>query len=124
MSKVFHGNAFTADGQGREPGPDPERRSYGSYASFRDPDGNEWLLQEVTTRLPGRVAETGVAALAGLLLETALHHDGYEKAAPAHNWWDWYAAYQSARQHGITSAQATAAADEYIKEAHGVVVSR
>ena len=124
VSEVFHGNAFTADGQGREPGLDPERRSYGSYASFRDPDGNEWLLQEVTTRLPGRVAETSVAALAGLLLETALHHDGYEKAAPAHNWWDWYAPYLSAREHGSTPAQATAAADLYMEEEHGVVVSR
>ena len=48
MSEVFH-----LDG-GRVPGPDPERRSYQTYASFRDPDGNEWLLQEITTRLPGR----------------------------------------------------------------------
>ena len=75
------------------PGPDPERKSYGSFASFSDPDGNEWLLQEVTTRLPGRVDEPDVATLAGLLLETAEHHDRFEKAAPAHDWWDWYAPY-------------------------------
>ena len=124
MSEVFHGVAFNAAGQGRVPGPDPERKSYGSYASFSDPDGNEWLLQEVTTRLPGRVDEPDVATLAGLLLETALHHDGFEKAAPAHDWWDWYAPYLSAREHGSTSEQATAAADLYMKEARGVVVSR
>jgi catechol 2,3-dioxygenase-like lactoylglutathione lyase family enzyme len=55
VSEVFHGQAFSADGHGREPGPDPEHKSYSSYASFRDPDGNEWLLQELTARLPGRV---------------------------------------------------------------------
>ena len=124
VSEVFHGLAFSADRQAREPGPDPERRSYFSYASFSDPDGNEWLLQEVTERLPGRVTETGVATLAELLLETAKHHDAFEKAAPAHDWWDWYAPYLSARQHGSTSEEATAAADLYMREQHGVVVSR
>ena len=121
VSEVFHGQAFSADGQGREPGVDPDRRSYSSFASFSDPDGNEFLLQEVTERLPGRVTEPDVAALAGLLLETALHHDAFEKAAPEHNWWDWYAPYLSAREHGSTSEQATAAADLYMKEAHGVM---
>jgi catechol 2,3-dioxygenase-like lactoylglutathione lyase family enzyme len=124
VSEVFHGVAFSADGQRRLPGPDPERKSYSSYASFSDPDGNEWLLQEVTSRLPGRVDETGVPTLAELLLETAKHHDRFEKAAPAHDWWDWYAPYLDARQHGSTSEQATAAADRYMKEVHGVVVSR
>jgi hypothetical protein len=90
----------------------------------RDPDGNEWLLQEVTERLPGRVDEPDIAALAALLLETATEHDAFEKAAPEHNWWDWYAAYLSAREHGGALAQATAAADRYMEEAHGVVVSR
>jgi catechol 2,3-dioxygenase-like lactoylglutathione lyase family enzyme len=124
VSEVFHGNAFSDDRQGRVPGADPERQSYGSFASFSDPDGNEWLLQEVTTRLPGRVDEPDVAALAGLLLETALHHDAFEKAAPAHDWWDWYAPYLSAREHGSTPDEASAAADLYMEEAHGVVVSR
>ncbi len=68
--------------------------------------------------------ETPVATLAELLLETGLHHDRFEKAAPAHNWWDWYAPYLSARQHGSTPEQADAAADLYMEEAHGVVVSR
>ena len=124
MSEIFHGVPFSADGERRVPGPDPERSSYGSYASFSDPDGNEFLLQEVTTRLPGRVDETPVGTLAELLLETAMHHDAFEKAAPAHNWWDWYAPYLSAREHGSTAEQADAAADLYMKETHGVVVSR
>jgi catechol 2,3-dioxygenase-like lactoylglutathione lyase family enzyme len=120
VSEIFHGQAFSADAQGRESGPDPERRSYSSFASFSDPDGNELLLQEVTERLPGRVDETGVATLAELLLETAMHHDRFEKAAPAHDWWDWYAPYLDARQHGSTSEQATAAADRYMAEVRGV----
>jgi catechol 2,3-dioxygenase-like lactoylglutathione lyase family enzyme len=116
VSEVFHGNAFTADGQGREPGPDPERQSYSSFATFGDPDGNQWLLQEVTTRLPGRVEAPNIAHLAGLLLETAMHHDAFEKASPEHNWWDWYAPYLNARQQGSTSEEATAAADRYMAE--------
>jgi catechol 2,3-dioxygenase-like lactoylglutathione lyase family enzyme len=124
VSEIFHGVAFSADGEGRVPGPDPERKSYGSYATFSDPDGNEFLLQEVSSRLPGRVDETPVATLAELLRETALHHDRFEKAAPAHDWWDWYAPYLSARQHGSTSEEATAAADLYMKEPHGVLISQ
>jgi predicted enzyme related to lactoylglutathione lyase len=124
VSEVFHGQGFSADRHGREPGVDPERRSYGSFASFSDPDGNEFLLQEVTERLPGRVDETGVASLARLLLETALHHGRFEKIAPEHDWWDWYAPYLHAREHGSSSDQATAAADRYMAETHGVVVSR
>ena len=124
VSEVFHGVAFDASGRRFEPGPDPERKSYGSYATFSDPDGNEWLLQEVTTRLPGRVTDTGVATLADLLHETAEHHDSYEKAAPAHDWWDWYAPYLDAREHGSSSAEASAAADRYMEEVRNVVVSR
>ena len=124
VSEIFHGAAFSAGEQGRLPGPDPERKSYGSFASFSDPDGNEWLLQEITSRLPGRVDQKDVATLAELLLETAMHHDRFEKAAPAHNWWDWYAPYLDAREHGRNSEQADADADRYMEEAHGVVVSR
>jgi catechol 2,3-dioxygenase-like lactoylglutathione lyase family enzyme len=123
VSEVFHGVAFSADHQRRLSGLDPERKSYGSYASFSDPDGNEWLLQEVTSRLPGRVDETDVATLADLLLETAQHHDRFEKAAPAHDWWDWYAPYLDARRHGSTSEEATAAADRYMKDVRGVVTA-
>jgi len=120
VSEVFHGQAFSADGHGREPGPDPDHASYSSFASFSDPDGNEWLLQEVTNRLPGRVDEPDIATLAGLLLETAMHHDAFEKASPAHDWWDWYAPYLSAREHGSTSEQATEAADRYMKNVRGI----
>ena len=96
----------------------------GSFATFSDPDGNEFLLQEVTTRLPGRVEKTAVATLAELLSETAQHHDRFEKASAAHDWWDWYAPYLAAREQGSTPEQADAAADAYMEEAHGVVASR
>jgi catechol 2,3-dioxygenase-like lactoylglutathione lyase family enzyme len=54
VSEVFHGLAFSDDAATRVPGPDPDRQSYSSYATFSDPDGNEFLLQELTSRLPGR----------------------------------------------------------------------
>jgi catechol 2,3-dioxygenase-like lactoylglutathione lyase family enzyme len=123
VSEIFHGVAFDVSGERRVPGPDPERKSYGSYATFTDPDGNEYMLQEVTTRLPGRVTQTAVATLAELLHETAQAHDGFEKAAPAHDWWDWYAPYLDARQQGGSSEQATAAADRYMLE-RGVARAR
>jgi hypothetical protein len=63
-----------------------------------------------------------VAAIAELLKETAEHHDSYEKAAPAHNWWDWYAAYFDARQSGSSPDEATAAAGRYMAEVKQVVV--
>jgi hypothetical protein len=65
-----------------------------------------------------------VASLAQLLHETAEQHDAYEKAAAPHDWWDWYAPYLSARQHGSTPEQATAAADRYMQEVRGVAVRR
>jgi hypothetical protein len=65
-----------------------------------------------------------VAELADLLHETAEHHDAFEKASPAHDWWDWYAAYMDARQSGSDSDGATAAADRYMAEVKGVVASR
>ena len=70
VSEVFHdeGGMFVHAGTtGRVPGPDPEGKSYSSWASSRDPDGNGWLMQEITTRLPGRVAQTDVETLAILL---------------------------------------------------------
>jgi len=113
VSEVFH-----LDG-GRVPGPDPQGRSYQTYASFTDPDGNGWLLQEITTRLPGREwtdTTTNVAARAGLLHETALHHDHYEKTHAPHNWWDWYGAYFDAREHGKTPDEAVEAANRYMDD--------
>jgi hypothetical protein len=64
-----------------------------------------------------------VASLAELLHETAEHHDSFEKAAPAHDWWDWYAAYMDARHSGSTPDEASAAADRYMAEVKQVVVS-
>jgi catechol 2,3-dioxygenase-like lactoylglutathione lyase family enzyme len=104
---------------GRVPGRDPENRTYQTYAAFSDPDGNEWLLQEITTRIPGRVWEdqtAEIASRAGLLRETSEHHDAYEKTHAAHNWWDWYAAYMGARQQGSTPDQAAEAAGHYMDE--------
>jgi catechol 2,3-dioxygenase-like lactoylglutathione lyase family enzyme len=121
VSDVFHGIPFAADGSRREPGPDPERKSYSSYASFSDPDGNVWLLQEVTSRLPGRVEEKDIATVAELLLETAMQHDHFEKASAPHDWWDWYAPYFAARENGKTQEQATEAADRYIEGLRGIV---
>ena len=111
-------------GKGPQPGLDPERNSYANRAVFADPDGNQWQLQEVTERLPGRVERTDPAPLAELLAETALHHGAFEALAPKHDWWDWYAAYLAAREDGDTPDQADKAADKYMKEAHDVVVSR
>ena len=110
--------------KGPQAGPDPEGKSYTNRASFADPDGNQWVIQQITDRLPGRVERTDPAPLAQLLAETALHHGAYEAIAAKHNWWDWYAAYLAARQDGDAPEQAEKAADKYMEEAHGVVVSR
>ena len=110
----------------RPPGSDTDSgRSYSAYASFKDPDGNGWLLQEITTRLPGREWEDthDIASLANLLHETAEHHGRFEAVAPPHDWWDWYAAYFDARQRGNSSEQAAAAADRYMADVKHVVVS-
>ncbi|MFE9955197.1 VOC family protein [Micromonospora sp. NPDC005299] len=88
-------------------GRDPERRSYVSRASFADPDGNDWLLQEITTRLPGRMAAdttsyTSATDLAGALRRAAAAHGEHEKriGATDENWPDWYAAYLVREQAG------------------------
>jgi catechol 2,3-dioxygenase-like lactoylglutathione lyase family enzyme len=127
VSEVFHyaGLPFNNSGDNsRISGPDPGGRSYFSFASFADPDGNSWLLQEITTRFPDREWErarpTDVATLAELLHETSEHHDHYEKTHAEHHWWDWYAPYLSARQNGRDSAEATADADRYMDQVHHV----
>ncbi|WP_262286700.1 VOC family protein [Micromonospora sp. MA102] len=102
VSGVFHvGPAGPVGGR------DPERRSYVSRASFTDPDGNEWLLQEITTRLPGRMAAdvtsyTSATDLAGALRRAAAAHGEHEKriGATDENWPDWYAAYLVREQAG------------------------
>jgi catechol 2,3-dioxygenase-like lactoylglutathione lyase family enzyme len=125
VSEVFHYAGGPLNGSGKNPrvaGRDPQGRSYFSFASFEDPDGNGWLLQEITTRLPGRewkearAPGTDVATLAELLQETEQRHGQYEKTHAKHSWWDWYAAYLSSRQNGDSSEQASAAADRYMRE--------
>jgi catechol 2,3-dioxygenase-like lactoylglutathione lyase family enzyme len=94
-------------GRVRVSGPDPEHRSYRSFASFSDPDGNGWLLQEITARLPGRIdanATTFTAAgeLANALRRAAAAHGEHEKRTGGHddNWADWYADYIVREQAG------------------------
>lgn len=104
VSEAFH---YTAFGGPRVPGREPNGRSYGTYATFSDPDGNTWLLQEITTRLPGRgLSNLDVASLTELLRETEKHHGEYEPTAPKHHWSDWYAAYIVARERGRTPEEA------------------
>ena len=112
VSDVFHegtlGDRFQPPGaDGRASGPAPEHGSYGSFASFSDPDGNTWLLQEITTRLPGRVeaAQTAFASaadLAGALRRAEAAHGAHEKRTGAADpdWPGWYAAYMVAEQAG------------------------
>jgi catechol 2,3-dioxygenase-like lactoylglutathione lyase family enzyme len=114
IGEVFHaGDAFTgADepylfGRRRASGADPEHRSYRSFASFRDPDGNGWLLQEITTRLPGRIDSSAtslpsVSDLAGALRRAEAAHGEHEKRTGQRdeNWPAWYAAYMVAEQSG------------------------
>jgi catechol 2,3-dioxygenase-like lactoylglutathione lyase family enzyme len=129
VSEVFHyaGGPFNNSvANPRVGGRDPQGRSYYSFASFEDPDGNGWLLQEITARLPGRewkltqASATNVATLAELLHETEQHHGNYEKTHAEHHWWDWYAPYLNARQNGSSPEEAVAAADRHMAEVHQV----
>jgi catechol 2,3-dioxygenase-like lactoylglutathione lyase family enzyme len=111
VGEVFHfqGSLLHAAGtKGRMPGPDPDARSYFTFAPFDDPDGNGWLLQEVKTRLPGRGFSSDVMTMTELLRETEERHGGYEPSAPKHHWSVWYAAYIVARERGRTSDEAAA----------------
>ena len=113
VSEPFH---FESIGGQPLPGVDPERRTYFTYATFSDPDGNSWLLQEITSRFPGRgFSGLDVATLTGLLRETEEHHGGYERVAPKHHWSDWYAAYIVAREQGGTSEEAVKAAGRHME---------
>jgi catechol 2,3-dioxygenase-like lactoylglutathione lyase family enzyme len=114
ISEVFHNEGVYAGtdepflfGRVRVSGPDPERRSYRSFASFKDPDGNGWLLQEITARLPGRIdsATTNFASasdLANAMHRASVAHGEHEKliGAADPNWPDWYAKYMVAEQAG------------------------
>jgi catechol 2,3-dioxygenase-like lactoylglutathione lyase family enzyme len=113
VSDVWHGPPFPPEA--RQPGPDPERTSYGSFCSFTDPDGNLWLVQEVTTRHPGRMDRTETAFASAEDLEDALWraeaaHVEHEKRTDGskllhrstkdENWPAWYASYMVAEQTG------------------------
>jgi len=114
ISELFHNDGvYTGPdepflfGRVRVGGPDPEHRSYRSFASFRDPDGNGWLFQEITTRLAGRIdpaATTFATAndLAGAMRRAEAAHGEHEKKTGAAdpNWPDWYAKYMAAEQAG------------------------
>ena len=114
-SQVFHGGGSVYDGPDepylfgrlRVSGPDPEHRSYRSLVSFSDPDGNGWLLQEVTTRLAGRIDSgtttfASASDLASALRRAEAAHGEHEKRTGQRdaNWPDWYAAYMVAEQAG------------------------
>jgi catechol 2,3-dioxygenase-like lactoylglutathione lyase family enzyme len=102
VSEIFH-----LGPNGPAGGPHPEHGSYGSLATFNDPDGNSWLLQEITTRLPGRI-DTGVTSfestteLISALRRAEAAHGEHEKRTGVRdaNWADWYAAYMAAEQAG------------------------
>jgi predicted enzyme related to lactoylglutathione lyase len=110
VSEVFHFAAGPFNDTVENPrvaGRDPEGRSYLSFASFNDPDGNTWLLQEITQRLPGRI-DSGVTSygsvsdLAGALRRAEAAHGEYEKRTGERdaNWPDWYAQYMASEQSG------------------------
>ena len=121
VSEVFHGGGDVYAGKDepylfgrlRVSGADPEHRSYRSFASFSDPDGNGWLLQEVTTRLPGRIDAaattfSSVNDLAGALRRAEVAHGEHEKRMGGQrdaNWPDWYASYIAAEQSGTELPQ-------------------
>ena len=116
VSELFHGagDAYSGKdepylfGRIRVSGPDPERRSYRSFASFNDPDGNGWVFQEITTRLPGRIdsAATTFAStsdLASAFRRAEAAHGEHEKRTGGQrdaNWPEWYARYMAAEQAG------------------------
>ena len=108
VSEVFHYAGFNRlDPNARLSGPAPNRSSYGSWVSFSDPDGNLWLLQEITTRLPGRIDSNtttfaSAADLAGAMRRASVAHGEHEKLTGKYdeNWPDWYASYMAAEQAG------------------------
>lgn len=115
VSDVFHpaapGAQFEAgDTSGRVTGPADERSSYGSFATFSDPDGNTWLLQEVTKRLPGRVDDATYSSMddldAALRRAAAAHGEHEARTGEAdENWPAWYAAYMVAERTGAELPQ-------------------
>ena len=123
VSEPFHGGGDVHTGSDepylfgrlRVGGADPARASYSSFAAFSDPDGNGWLFQEITARLPGRVDTdttfTSSAELAAALRRAAAAHGEHEKRIGKHddNWPDWYADYIVRERTGKDQASQTAA---------------
>ena len=104
VSEAFHFDGF---GGKPLPGPAPEGRSYATLATFSDPDGNSFLLQEIKTRLPGRgESNLDLPTLTSLLQDAEKAHGKYEPTAPKHHWSAFYAAYIVARQQGKTAEDA------------------
>jgi catechol 2,3-dioxygenase-like lactoylglutathione lyase family enzyme len=118
VTDVFHVEAGldVSSTMGRVAGPDPQGRSYFSYASFNDPDGNGWVLQEVKTRLPGRGFGVDVVTLTELLREAELHHGEYEPTAPKHHWSVFYAAFIVARERGQGPEEAVKEAKRHVDD--------
>jgi catechol 2,3-dioxygenase-like lactoylglutathione lyase family enzyme len=125
ISDVFHpaapGAQFRPNGTGgRVGGPAPDHASYRSFATFNDPDGNTWLLQEITTRLPGRgESSVDIATMAELLRDAEMHHGQYEPTAPKHHWSNWYAPYIVARERGKTPDEAAKDATFHVEGVRG-----
>ncbi|WP_047489530.1 VOC family protein [Terriglobus sp. TAA 43] len=121
VSEVFHGgdNVYSGPdkpylfGSIRVKGPDPEHRSYRSFASFSDPDGNGWIFQEIVARLPGRIDSTATTfasvndLTAALRRAEAAHgeHEARNGGKRDENWADWYAVYMAAEQSGAPLPQ-------------------
>jgi catechol 2,3-dioxygenase-like lactoylglutathione lyase family enzyme len=118
VSEVFHfdGGILAQGTEDRLPGPDPQHGSYKSFASFSDPDGNRWLLQQVTERLPGRgLSNFDVPTMMELLREAEEHHSAYERIAPKHHWSTFYAGYIVAREQGRSREEATREAAQLVE---------
>ena len=108
-SEVFHGSPFSP--AGRISGPDPERKSYSSFVAFEDPDGNAWIVQEVTRRAPGRIDPAKTTFASANDLASAMRRaeaafgeheksDGQLDGQRNAKWPDWYASYMAAEQAG------------------------
>jgi len=117
VSEAFH---FTGFGGTRVAGAAPNGDSYATFATFSDPDGNSFLLQEIKTRLPGRgLSNLDVPNLTELLREAEQHHGEYEPTAPKHHWSDWYAAYIVAREQGKTPEEAAKEGALHMEQVRG-----
>src|SRR5262249_40344156 len=124
ISEVFHAGApgaqFQRDGgSSRVSGPAPDHASYGSFATFSDPDGTSWLLPEVKARLPGRGLSLDASTLTELLRDAEQRHGAYEQKGPKHHWSEWYSGYIVARERGRTPDEAVKDAALHVERTRG-----